>query len=342
MRKYTSHTFATYERAAAAIRAAEGLSRLSPARAAEVRAAVERHSTRAEARAITPPERPIARLRRAADSRRESVVAPLIRRHYRTMRRTRWCEGSTIRVVANADPGTRHESRRWWDKGDKYPTTSSYIRANVAPDWLRSVQPWRLAVVDGLVTTHAVLDSTQGDISVYRASWLRQGRGVSLISESGAIARHAATGMTYHGRTPSVALAGLRRKMREQGLSPDDRRERDAAAAERARERAARRATQLTSVVSRLMRQDLGAIHGVEVRRADSLRAGNCAPGTDQFINRFFRGRTSATIGQIAAAVGPELAGESLTDARITLARQIAAACLHAIRRSRNARRLLA
>ncbi len=35
----------------------------------------------------------------------------------------------------------------------------------------------------------------------------------------------------------------------------------------------------------------------------DSLAAGNCRPGTDDFVNRFFRGRTSATVKEVSRFV---------------------------------------
>ena len=84
----------------------------------------------------------------------------------------------------------------------------------------------------------------------------------------------------------------------------------------------------------RLAAHDLSGIGEVVVTRQDSLRAGNCVPGTDEFIDTFFHSRRSATIAEIIAAVGQtDLA--ALDEARLTLARQIGAACLVAIRRAK-------
>jgi hypothetical protein len=90
--------------------------------------------------------------------------------------------------------------------------------------------------------------------------------------------------------------------------------------------------------VEKLARHDLADVGDIAVTRRDSIKAGNCEPGTDEFIDLFFPGRTSATIAEIAGAAG-RVEITSLDQARVTLARQIASACLAAIRRHRRERR---
>jgi hypothetical protein len=87
-------------------------------------------------------------------------------------------------------------------------------------------------------------------------------------------------------------------------------------------------------LTEKIARYDLSDVGGVEVTRQDSLRAGNCEPGTDQFIATFFPDNDSATIADIASAVG-RFDITTLQGERLTLARQITAACLAAIRRAR-------
>ena len=41
----------------------------------------------------------------------------------------------------------------------------------------------------------------------------------------------------------------------------------------------------------------------IELSIEDSLAAGNCRPGTDEFVNRFFPGRTTASVKELARFV---------------------------------------
>lgn len=191
-----------------------------------------------------------------------------------------------------------------------------------------------------MLTLDAEQLPTTGLVEVYRAAWVRQGRGVSLVTERGYIARHTPSGTTYHSTEsdPAKALSGLKRKVTAQGIPAAVREERRS---ERATARQERQAAKLAALIERISRHDLSDVGHVEVRREDSLRAGNCVPGTDAFIDRYgFDGRASATIAEIATAVGIR-GTANLSDADLTLARQLAAACLHAIKRDRQARRLV-
>lgn len=172
-----------------------------------------------------------------------------------------------------------------------------------------------------------------GDIEAYPAAWVRQGRGLSVRSETGWIAYHRASPTAYHLPCGDAAraVAALRRKMRNQAIPQEERDER------RRRRQEARR-SRLERLMEKLARFDLADVGEVAVTRRDSIRAGNCEPGTDQFIDRFFPDRTSATIAEIAAAVGHTDLTE-LDEQHLTLARQIAAACLVAIGRHRRERR---
>jgi hypothetical protein len=274
-------------------------------------------------------------------------------------------QGSTWRIrlgeaniTSDVEEGWIDYKRQGWRRGIK----SQEITVTIPLRWDARVNARGLAVVDGLLTLDAepVKGPPEG-IELYRATWARQGRGLELGRECGIIARHTESGTTYHSTaqekaTPpkgmasyayvlvpssKAAVAGLKRKLAAQGIPAEVRQARAQAAATK---RAETRAAQLTRLIDRVMRHDLSEVAHVVVRRDHSITAGNCEPGTDEFIGRFFpdRGRDSqATIGEIAARVAltdpAKLAGADLT-----LARQLAAACLVAIRRDKQARRALA
>lgn len=246
-------------------------------------------------------------------------------------------------VHFGAPSASQATSEGWIDykrQGYRKGIVGEDVNLTVPADWGTRVRLAGLAVLDGLFTLDAERLPTWGPVEVYRAAWARQGRGVSLVVERGYIARHIPSGSTYHSvdADPEKALRGLKRKVNVQSI-PQPRR--DAQRATRTAQRAIRQAASLARLVERLARWDLAEIEHVQVTRSDSLRAGNCVPGTDSFIDRYgFDGRESATIGEIAAAVGRRDVA-SLSDANLTLARQLAAACLHAVRRDKQARRLV-
>jgi hypothetical protein len=231
--------------------------------------------------------------------------------------------------------------------GFGWVTTDTTIVLTVPERWGPNVQDRGLDTTAGLLTLSAepcewVPDTSGGSISVFRATWLRQGRGYALVTERGLLALHRPSGVTYHqaGDTRDVnrAIRALRRKLTSQGVTPDERREQTA---RRNAARAERRARELSALVDRVARWDLAGISEVVVTRDDSLGAGNCAPGTDAWIDRYLGGRESATIGEIASAVG-RIDPARLSAADLGTARSLAAACLHAIRRDKSARRALA
>jgi hypothetical protein len=225
-----------------------------------------------------------------------------------------WDDAGRYEARVGAPAASQTTEEGWIAYGSRYRRgiVGETVRLTVPADWGTRVRLSGLAVLDGMLTLDAERLPTWGPVEVYRAVWARQGRGVSLVVEQGYIARHTPSGTTYHST------------------------DRDPERAERAARKAIRRAASLARLVERLSRWDLAEIEHVSVTRADSLRAGNCVSGTDAFIDRCgFDGRESATIGEIAAAVGRRDVA-SLSEADLTLARQLAAACLMALRRHRS------
>jgi hypothetical protein len=147
--------------------------------------------------------------------------------------------------------------------------------------------------------------------------------------ESGWIAFHRDSGTAYHlpGGSATDAVARLRRKLRNLAIPQEEKNA-------RGRLRARAKEERLQRFLQRLARHDFQGVGQVIVTREDSLRAGNCVPGTDEFIDRVFPNRRSATIEQIVG-VGGQTDLSNLNESELTLARQIGAACLMAIRRSK-------
>ena len=232
-------------------------------------------------------------------------------------------------------PHAVSSSEAVWHRKHPWKGTNLSVEFAVSRTWRRTVQARGLAIVDGLLTTHARRVKSDGEVVVYKASWIRQSRGLAIRAESGHLAYHTPSGTAYHsvGGKAAQAVAGLRRKLPSQAIPQG---ERD----ERTRRRREARLASLERMVRRLQDHELDDLGGVVVHREDSLRSRNCEPGTDAFIDRFFPDRTSATIAEIALAVGGlDLDPGKLTGERLVLARQIGAACLAAIRRARRERR---
>jgi hypothetical protein len=263
----------------------------------------------------------------------EQEVRNLFRENYR-LASSGWVGGENrITVVIGEKPTATAESERVWHKKHTWSGTNLYVRITISPVWRRSVRARGLAVLDGLLTTHSGHVRRHAEIEAYNATWIRQGQGLSIRPESGWIAYHRPSGTSYHlpGGDAAVAVAALRRKLRRQAI-PQEQKD------ERRRLRHEARRARLERLTERLAHHDISDVAEVVVTREDSLRAGNCEPGTDEFIDRFFSDQTSATIAQIAVAVG-HTDISTLGERDLTLARQIAAACLMAIRRDRSSRR---
>lgn len=260
-------------------------------------------------------------------------VEALYRKHYR-LANSAWVGGENeIKVVVAEEPSAVAESRKVWHRKHAWSGTELEVRLSISPNWRRSVADCGLAVLDGLLTTHAGAAVTDGDLEAYPASWVRRGRGLSIRAETGWIARHRPSGTAYHlpGGEAAKAIAALRRKMRNQAIPQSEKDERRRRRTEIQRHR-------LQRLVEKLARHDLGDVGDVVVTRRDSIKAGNCEPGTDEFIDEFFPGRASVTIAEIATAVG-RFEVTDLDESRLGLGRQIASACLAAIRRERRDRR---
>jgi len=181
--------------------------------------------------------------------------------------------------------------------GEKYSRSCQYAKTDashhitVAPDWFASVHLRGLSRINGRLTLAAEPVDAEG-YTVYRASWLRsKGKRLSVVHGYIAIGDHGAA----HGRTAAGAKAVLTRRANEDRYNRHERKIRAA-----------------------LHDMQLNGYAQIIVSIGDSIAAGNCGGGTEQFCDRHFPGRTTATIEEILS-VGSRR-GFAIN------------ACLHAIR----------
>lgn len=200
-----------------------------------------------------------------------AVVYPLVEKLYRTN-----VSGDTyITVKIGAPHASGYTSNNWdvYSKATRYPGHDARITINVMHGWRRHVNAVAgLATAGGMLTTHA----QQVAPDAWAATWITQGRGVDLNIVQGYIVRdgdewaHAAT------------LAAAQRTLKTR--------------------RTAKERTAKAAAIASMSTEDLIAQYGVlVVTVADSTRAGNCQVGTVNFIERYFPGRTTATVAELLA-----------------------------------------
>jgi len=193
-----------------------------------------------------------------------------------------------------------------------YSVATSAHTLVVSPTWQRDVADAGLAVIEGMLTLAAVPvgdGGFAGCLSLYSAAWARQGKGTSLVTERGVIAR-LSDGSFVHAKDVTHARKLARARS---GDAIAERNARDA----RNNARAAARMTLDGWTVGEL---------AVAITAPDSVAAGNCETGTDDWIERHFAGRVSATVGDV-------LRSAFATQDRV---RWAVAACLVAVRRARS------
>lgn len=100
--------------------------------------------------------------------------------------------------------------------------TEDHHRICVPADWRMRVERRGLAIVDGMMTLDAHELEPSGDTQIFAATWVRQGKGYSVVVDRGFIARQGT--VHYHAASVQSAIAGARRKLRiESGTTPSSR-----------------------------------------------------------------------------------------------------------------------
>lgn len=176
-----------------------------------------------------------------------------------------WAGGEhSVKVEVSDKPDARGWSERAWSHNGKWSGTNSFAHLVLTRRCLAEFKVH--VVVGGLVT----LDCERVGPREYRATWAEQARGFELKVVEGWIVRgHHVAGGTL----------------------------------EQARKRASRaRSAAAEALRGTAFREIQAHIKSLVVTREDSLRAGNCAAGTDAFIRVFDK-----AIGQRRAIPATEL-----------------------------------
>lgn len=223
-------------------------------------------------------ETPTAALRQRIQNEVDALVKPVVKRLYRRVQ-SGWAGGNTvISVKIQAEPYAAGDSRRVWSDNGKWSGNDAYLTVAVMYNYRRAIAAVPgLMDAGGMLTTHA----TRMAEDCWQAAWVKQGRGFDLNAETGYIVR-SAEGEWCHAKTEQAA-----RKLATK---------RDAEVRAE-RERLEKLANEKLAAHS-----DLIAHIDLVVTLADSRSAGNCQAGTESWVNRFFPGRTSATVREILAA----------------------------------------
>ena len=204
--------------------------------------------------------------------------------------------GDTTTTIHYGEPAAETATAR----GEQYSRSCTYAKTDcshhitVAPDWFTRVHLRGLDSIDGMLTLDADPIDSDG-YTVYRASWLRS-KGKRLSAEHGFIA--IGDNGAAHARTESGAKAILTRRANEIRYTRHERK-----------------------IRQQLAEMQLNGYADIIVSIGDSLAAGNCRAGTEQFRDRHFSGRDTATIEEV-------LSVESMRGLAIN-------ACLRAIRRAK-------
>jgi hypothetical protein len=276
----------TYDSLSALARQGLGKSRLSPAEAAEVRAAVERHRQRQRAREQGPRD-PLAksgRFLRRLERILEDESGPIWRilcRHYR-LPSSRWIDGAgTDLTVKIGKPEVYTNKSTVWHHRRPWRGTALDITIFVPANWRSSVLAAGLADAGGFLT----LSATRIAEDAWEADWLAQGRGYEFWVEHGYIVR-VVDGTYVH----SFSLKRAR-----------------AIAEERAKAWLEKiRLRELRDTLSSMTREQIATTFGdVPITLHDSIRAGNCSIGTRQWCTRWADGRTSGTIRDVLETGAP-------------------------------------
>jgi hypothetical protein len=289
----------TYDSLSALARQGLGKSRLNPAEAAEVRAAIERHKQRQLAREQAPRD-PLAeswRWLRHLQGVLQDEHGPIYRILHKCYRlpHSRWVDkaGTELEVKFGA-PAVHTNQYAVWHRNKPWRATELHVTLTVPTNWRVSVLGAGLADAGGLLT----LAAKQVAEDAWQAAWLVQGRGYDFRVERGYIVR-AADGTYAHGRSLKAARAIADGRTRTWGEQL-----RQAHARKRAEVQA--RLRELRDQLASMTRSQIVAAFGdIPISLSDSLRAGNCPDGTRQWINKWADGRTSGTVRDVLGTGAP-------------------------------------
>jgi len=184
--------------------------------------------------------------------------------------------GETCTVIKYGRPSATTVTTR----GEKYSSGCLYSKTDaehiitVHPQWYSRVYAKGLACLDDLCTLDAELVSEDAGCTIYRATWLRSTLGKEITAQTGYIA--IGTHGSVHAKTITGAKSTLTR-----------------------RANALRQDRHEHKIRALLAKMELNGYANVSVSMADSIAAGNCRPGSEQFRDRYFPGRDTASIQEV-------------------------------------------
>lgn len=129
-------------------------------------------------------------------------------------------------------PSASSDSDVVWDSRKTRSGTLSTHTFVLRPSWVEDVASHRFDVVDGCLTIDAGKRWAEDRAEVYTATWVRQGRGTSLVTESGVILRLDSQSPWVHGESFEAALRTAKRR------ASAERTERERSAQQRTRDAA--------------------------------------------------------------------------------------------------------
>lgn len=239
-------------------------------------------------------------------------------------------EGSGVMATSETEcVGWYRGSMRDWRK---YGSIHTYY---VPLKWCTRVYSKGLSILDSMPTLDAQVEETRNNVTVYKAIWVRQGRGTQLCTEQGWIATDGE--LHYHSTKSSrAARSGLSRKRTYQA-KPSLREQASERMLQRWAVKRAQTQRRIEKLVKQMQKGDLAEFSDIDVTVDDSHKAGNCESGTTDFICRIFGDyREQASIGEIVEAIGHRSQNiQDWAEANVETARQLVAACLVAIRRQK-------
>lgn len=248
-----------------------GVARLPAGAGKTINKAWEKHCLRMASKA--PTERattPAMRLARRRQRACYEILAPLMARHYRQATSS-WAGGENTLAVdpeRSFGPEVRSHSYRVWSANGKWSGTNLDLAIAINYRAFLAI-PDALRVVGGMVTLSAQLSEP----GIYRATWVVQGRGLSIATKSGFI-------VDGEHHAPSIKAALKWRLARRVQVALDV----EAGAA------------------AKLSAEELIAQFGsAKLTMAVSRRAGNCVSGTESRGNIHFPGRDAVTIAEALA-----------------------------------------
>jgi len=286
----------TYDSLSALARQGLGKSRLSPAEAEEVRAAVERHRQRQiePTRIVAKPGWFLRRLENILQS--ESGPIYRILHRYYFLPNSRWIDKARANLIVKiGQPAVHVDKYTVWHRKRPWKGTELYITLSVPSNWRSSVLAAGIADAGGLLT----LSAQQVAEDAWQAAWLVQGRGYDFRTESGYIVR-CADGTYAHARTlqHARAIADKRAKAWAERVQAEERKRAEAEAQARLRT--------LRNQLAAMTREQIAADYGdLPITLHDSIRAGNCQDGTLQWCTRWADGRTSGTVRDVIKTGAP-------------------------------------